>query len=194
MVVTRLFLSYQMLWLSLLFAGASQANELCPIAEGRLNRSVNYNNRPITAPATKEQSAVALEALKSGQGEERVNAIVGLAMAGDVDGFHHLYATRDVNGLFTYAGLYLNSDGTTCLDSSIEAVVLQELHAPDLSRSLVGLLAYNTYRDKRMLDGLLEIPFRATHAHADKYMSYGRAITSTHLPDIEPAVLEHART
>lgn len=194
MVVTRLFLSYQMLWLSLLFAGAAHANELCPVAEGRLNRSVNYNNRPITAPATKEQSAVALEALKSGQGEERVNAIVGLAMAGDVDGFHHLYATRDVNGLFTYAGLYLNSDGTTCLDSSIEAVVLQELHAPDLSRSLVGLLAYNTYRDKRMLDGLLEIPFRATHAHADKYMSYGRAITSTHLPDIEPAVLEHART
>jgi hypothetical protein len=178
----------------LLFAGASYANELCPVAQDRLNRSVNYNNRLITAPTTKAQTAAALEALKNGQGEARENAVVGLAMAGDLDAFHHLYTTRDTNGLFIYASRYLNSDGTVCLDASIEAAVLQELHSADLSRSLVGLLAYNTYRDKHILHALLEIPFQATPAQADKYLVYGRAMTSTHLPGIEPVVLAHART
>ncbi len=194
MCCIRFLLIYPLFCWSLLFAGASEANELCPVAQDRLNRSVNYNNRLITAPATMAQTAVALEALKNGQGEERENALVGLAMAGDLDAFHHLHTTRDINGLFVYAGRYLNSDGTVCLDASIEAAVLQELHSADLSRSLVGLLAYNTYRDKKVLSALLEVPFRATPALADKYFVYGRAMTSTHLPGIEPVVLDHART
>ena len=175
-------------------AAATNLYELCPVANDRLNRSVSYRNNVITAPATTEETAALLKVLQAEDDESRTIAIMRLAMAGDLDAFRLLLGSADVNGLFIYAGRYLNRDGTVCLDPELEHAIVDGLRDPDLGRSLVGLLGRNTYREIRTLQALREVPFEPTPARADKYMAFGRAITSTHLRGVEADVLAHARS
>jgi hypothetical protein len=76
----------------------------------------------------------------------------------------------------------------------MESTVLEGLRDPELGHGLVGLLGNNTYRDRRTLQALLEVPFEPTPALANKYLAVGRAITATNLPGIESDVLAHARS
>ena len=177
-------------------AAAASASDgvLCPVAGGRLNRSVSYRNNPISAPETAEGTAALLTMLQSGEREPRTIAIMRLAMAGDLDAFRLLLASADADGLAIYASRYLNSDDTVCIDPEMESAVLEGLRDPELGHGLVGLLGNNTYRDRRTLQALLEVPFEPTPALANKYLAVGRAITSTHLPGIEADVLAHARS
>jgi len=180
--------------LALMATADVQASELCPVADERLNRAVNYRGELLTALARQEEARVAVASLKSANGDARTAAIMRLAMAGNLQAFHHLYQTRDTNGLFTYALRYLNRDDTVCVDPEIESAMLDGLRDPEMGSALIGFLGNNTYRDIRLLQMLLQVPFPATPGNADKYLPFGRGITSTHLPDIEPLVLAHART
>ena len=164
-----------------------------PVASDRLNRSVSYRNNVIRAPVTAEETAALMTTLRGDEGEPRTIAVMRLAMAGDLDTFRLLLGNADADGLFIYASLYLNRDDTVCLDPELERAIFEGLRDPELGRSLVGLLGRNTYRDVRTLQALREVPFEPTPAQADKYMAFGRAITSTHLPGIEADVLAHAR-
>ena len=169
-------------------AEAINANELCPVASDRLNRSVSYRNNVIRAPTAAPETAALLNTVQAGgDGEPRTIAIMRLAMAGDLDTFRLLLASGDANGLFIYASRYLNRDDTVCVDPQLERAIREGLRDPDRGRSLVGLLGWNTYRDVRTLHALREVPFEPTPAQADKYTAFGRAITSTHLPGIEAA-------
>lgn len=175
-------------------ARATAGNELCPVASDRLNRSVSYRNNVIRAPVTAAETTALLMILQGGESELRTTAIMRLAMAGDLDTFRLLLQDTDANGLFIYASRYLNADDTVCLDPELERAVREGLRDPNLGRALVGLLGWNTYRDIGTLHALREVPFEPTPALADKYTAFGRAITSTHLPDIEAEVLAHARS
>ena len=128
-----------------------------------------------------------------GEGEPRTIAIMRLAMAGNLDTFRLLLGNADPDGLFIFASRYLNRDGTVCVDPELERAIVEGLRDPDLGRSLVGLLGWNTYRDMRTLQALREVPFEPIPSRADKYTAFGRAITSTHLLGVEADVLAHAR-
>ncbi len=174
-------------------ATSAGGDGLCPVASDRLNRSVSYRNTPIRAPQTAAETAALLTTLQGGEGEPRTIAIMRLAMAGNLDAFRRLVASTDADGLYIYATRYLNSDDTVCIAPEMENAILDGLRDPRLGRGLVGLLGNNTYRDRRTLQTLLEVPFEPTPALANKYLAVGRAITSTYLRGIEADVLAHAR-
>ena len=173
-------------------AATNVGSHLCPIASDRQNRSVGYRSsrNVIKAPVTAEDSVALLATLSSDDGERRTIAIMRLALAGDLAAFRLLLTNADVDGVYIYASNYLNRDDTVCIDAELERALLERLHEPELGRRLVALLGKNTYRDVRVLQALREVSFDP--GQANQYPAFGRAITSTYLPDIEADVLEHA--
>ena len=170
--------------------------ERCPIATDRLNRSVGYrsSNNVIKAPTTAEGTSALMKTVQNGEGEPRTIAIIRLALAGDLDTFRLLLGNADIDGVYIYASSYLNRDDTVCIDPELERVLLERLREPEMGHRLVALLAKNTYRNRSMLDALREVPLETTPRQANQYLAFGRAITSTHLPDIEADVLVHAHS
>ena len=175
-------------------AEVNNGEGLCPVASERLNRSVRYRNQSLKAPETTGQITALMTTLQGGESEPRTMAIIRLAMAGDLGTFRLLLEQADGNGLFIYAGRYLNRDDTVCIDPELERAILEGMRDPNLGRSLVGLLGRNTYRDIRTLRALHEMQLEISPAKTDKFMAFGRAITSTHLSGVEAEVLVHARS
>ncbi len=190
-VVAAILMS--VLSLCALQASASSPVELCPIASDRLNRSISYNKEVLRAPTNAAETHDLLTTVQTGSSEARNFAIMRLAMAGDLDTFRHLFDHADSTGLFIYASRYLNRDDSVCVDAELEHAIQQSLLDPVLGRSLVALLGNNYYRHIHTFEVLRDVPFQAAPGAADKYLAFGRAITATHLPDIEAAVLDHAQ-
>lgn len=176
-------------------AAPNNGSELCPIASDRANRSVGYrsSSNVIRAPVTAADTAELLTSLQNAAGETRTIAIMRLALAGDLATFRLLLASADIDGVYIYASQYLNHDGSVCLDKELESAVLDHLADGDLGHRLVALLSKNTYRNISLLHALREVPFESSARQANRYLSFGRAITSTNLRDIEADVLAHAR-
>ncbi len=176
-------------------AAAASDAELCPVADKRQNRSVSYRNNTVSAPATAQETAALMAALQSGAGKSRTIAIKRLALAGDLPAFRALLANADVDGVYIYATYYLNRDGTVCIDPELERALVDRLFEPQLGHRLMALLGKNTYRDKRTLHALRQVPFDGTDARkANQYLAFARAMTATHLPNVEAEVLAHARS
>ena len=60
------------------------------------------NGVSLQAPASVEAAAALLERVRSSDGDERMNAILALALGGNIEAFEYLLGREDVNGLFLF--------------------------------------------------------------------------------------------
>jgi len=187
---------FSLILLSVNIAGhtgiVASADTLCPAASDRAGRSIQYGNlnKLITAPESKEEVREQFRLLDNPVKEQRYAAIMALALAGHTGLFDKLVAKRDKDGLFIYASHYLNSNGTRCLDPSIEKVLIQHHQQAWLQYSLQGFFPRNLYRSTELFKVLLSVDLPDNQLQ--NYQRYARALVSTNLPGIEAQILQKA--
>lgn len=168
---------------------AGYGSDLCPPVPD--SRRVAVANRVTTVPpATDEETASARERLWSADAAARHNAIVALALAGDLPTFNTLLADRDLNGLSVYAHLYVNAEGHACLAEEIENAILAHFDDPQLRPCLLSFFGKNLYRQPGLFDLLVQIDFE--DGRPDDFPRAMKALTATRLQGVEGEVLRKA--
>ncbi len=187
----RLLAIWVVIGLAAVAAGQADddTNLLCPpVPDSR--RVVVANKITTVPPATDEETASARERLSSTDEAARHNAIVALALAGDIPTFNTLLADRDLNGLSVYAYHYVDADGHACLAEEIEDAILVHIGDPELRPYLLSFLGKNLYRQPELFDLLVQVDFE--DGRPDDFPRVMKAMTATHLQGVEGAVLQKA--
>jgi len=187
-----------MLGLTMVAAGGSAAElpdlglaetDLCPPVPD--SRRVVVSNKVTTVPpATDEETVSARERLRSADAAARHNAVVALALAGDIPTFDFLLAERDLNGLSVYAYHYVNAEGHACLAPEIENAILVHFDDPELRPYLLSFFTKNLYRQPEIFDLLVQYDF--DDSRPDDFPRTMKALTSTRLQGVEDEVFQKA--
>ena len=143
-------------------AGAADGDgpePLCPPADKyRLQRTFYMTSlkEVVRAPANRAEVRASFEALASPVKGRRQAAVVGLALAGNLELFDRLLQEADVDGLALYAEHYLNADGTLCVDSRIEEALVDQLAADRFRPAVLAFFKKNLYSSRAFFAALAQ--------------------------------------
>lgn len=135
------------------------AESLCPPADKyRLQRTFYMTTlkEVVRAPTSQAEVRASFEALASPLKGRRRAALVGLALAGNLELFDRLLRAADVDGLALYAEHYLNADNTLCVDARIEAALVDQLTTERFRPALLAFFKKNLYSSRPLFAALVQ--------------------------------------
>jgi len=170
--------------------GDPVGTRLCPAAPDT-RKVVVIDRVEIRAPASTEETAAAMAMLASDDRDDRLQAALSLALAGDLPAFNHVLAAGDVANLSTYCRFYINPDGSLCVADEIEDAVLSYIDDPALRPALTGFFEKNLYQRRELFDRLIRIGF--DDGRPQDFNRVVMALLATRLDGLEDEVLAQAK-
>jgi len=161
--------------------------DLCPEAD-RITQ-LNFNQETLHIPDSEDQVRDLLGKISSSNQDEASRAIVALALAGNLEAFHLLLTTPNLNGLGLYCSYYQNASGKKCIDPVLEAAVIEHLDEPESSEPLLRLFRRSYYQSRVLFDGLIEMDPEVENIR--RFELIINALVATNLPGTEARILQH---